>query len=173
MEIYILRHGIAEERRTGRTDSTRKLTGAGKVKLRQVLETARAAGVRPSLILTSPYVRAVETAELAATILRCADPIVHTDALLPSSTPQAVWRVIREQAGQTAVLLAGHEPLLSEAASFLLGASWALMDLKKGALLRIDLTRLDEEPRGVLQWLLTAKLACPSSGSLRRMSDSV
>jgi hypothetical protein len=33
------------------------------------------------------------------------------------------------------------------------------MDLKKGALLRIDLDRLDEEPRGVLQWLLTAKLA--------------
>jgi phosphohistidine phosphatase len=159
MEVYILRHGIAEERRSGRADSTRKLTGAGKVKLRQVLETARAAGVKPSLILTSPYVRAVETAELAAEILGCADPIVHTDALLPSSPPQAVWRLIREQAGHTAILLAGHEPLLSEAASFLLGASRALMDLKKGALLRIDLDRLDEEPRGVLQWLLTAKLA--------------
>lgn len=158
-EIYILRHGIAEERRSGRPDSERRLTGPGKVKLRQVLETARAAGVKPSLILTSPYVRAVETAELAATILGCAGPIVETDALLPTSSPQAVWRLIRAQAGQTAILLAGHEPLLSEAASFLLGASWALMDLKKGALLRIDLDRLDEAPRGVLQWLLTAKLA--------------
>jgi phosphohistidine phosphatase len=161
MEVYILilRHGIAEERRTGRTDSARRLTGAGKVKLRQVLEIARAAGVKPSLILTSPYVRAAETAELAAEILGCADPIVQTDALLPSSPPRAVWRLIREHAGKTAILLAGHEPLLSETASFLLGASWALMDLKKGALLRIDLDRLDEEPRGVLQWLLTAKLA--------------
>jgi phosphohistidine phosphatase len=166
MEIYILRHGIAEERRSGRPDSARRLTGAGKVKLRQVLETARAAGVKPSLILTSPYVRAVETAEIAAKILGCADPIVPTDDLLPSAPPQAVWRLIREQAGQTAILLAGHEPLLSEAASFLLGASWALMDLKKGALLRIDLDRLDEEPRGVLQWLLTAKLAagCTTQG---------
>jgi phosphohistidine phosphatase len=159
MEIYILRHGIAEERRSGRADSTRKLTGAGKEKLRQVLETARAAGVKPTLIVTSPYVRAVETAELAATILGCADPILRTDALLPSSAPQAVWRLIREQAGQTAILLAGHEPLLSETGSFLLGASRALMDLKKGALLRIDLDRLDGQPRGVLQWLLTAKLA--------------
>lgn len=163
MEVYILRHGIAEERRSGGADSARRLTGAGKVKLRQVLETARAAGVKPSLILTSPYVRAVETAELAAAILGCVDPIVHADALLPSSPPQAVWRLIREQAGQTAILLAGHEPLLSEAASFLLGASWALLDLKKGALLRIDLNPLDEEPRGLLQWLLTAKLAAPSS----------
>ena len=159
MEVYILRHGIAEERRTGRPDSARRLTGAGKVKLRQVLELARAAGVRPSLILTSPYVRAAETAELAAEILGCADPIVQTDALLPFSPPQAVWRLIREQNGRSAILLAGHEPLLSEAASFLLGASRALMDLKKGALLRIDLDPLDEKPRGVLQWLLTAKLA--------------
>jgi phosphohistidine phosphatase SixA len=103
---------------------------------------------------------------MAAEILGCADPIVQTDALLPSSTPQAVWRLIRAHAGQTAILLAGHEPLLSETASFLLGASWALMDLKKGALLRIDLDRLDEEPRGVLQWLLTAKLAagCTTQG---------
>jgi phosphohistidine phosphatase len=159
MEIYILRHGIAEERRTGRPDSARRLTAAGKAKLRQVLVIARAAGVRPSLILTSPYVRAAETAELAAEILRCADPIVQTDVLLPSSPPQAVWRLIREQADQTAILLAGHEPLLSEAASFLLGASRALLEMKKGALLRIDLDPLDEKPRGVLQWLLTAKLA--------------
>jgi phosphohistidine phosphatase len=159
MEVYILRHGIAEERRAGRPDSARKLTGAGKVKLRQVLETARAAGAKPSLILTSPYVRAVETAEMAAEILGCGDPIVHADALLPSSPPRAVWRLIREHAGQSAILFAGHEPLLSETASFLLGASSVLMDLKKGALLRIDLDRLDEAPRGVLQWLLTAKLA--------------
>jgi phosphohistidine phosphatase len=159
MEVYILRHGIAEERRVGRADSTRKLTGAGKVKLRQVLETARAAGAQPSLILASPYVRAVETAEMAAEILGCADPIVQTDALLPSSPLQAVWRLIREHAGQAAILLAGHEPLLSETASFLLGASAASIDLKKGALLRIDLDRVDEAPRGVLQWLLTAKLA--------------
>jgi phosphohistidine phosphatase len=159
MEVYILRHGIAEEQRAGRPDSTRKLTGAGKVKLRQVLETARAAGVKPTLILTSPYVRAVETAEMAAGILECAAQIVKTDALLPSAAPKAVWRLIREHAGQTAVLIAGHEPLLSETASFLLGASSVLMDLKKGALVRIDLDRLDEAPRGVLQWLLTAKLA--------------
>jgi phosphohistidine phosphatase len=159
MEVYILRHGIAEERRAGRADSTRKLTAAGKVKLRHVLDIARAAGVKPSLILTSPYIRAVETAQMAAEILECPDPIVHTDALLPSAPPQAVWRLVREHAGQTAILLAGHEPLLSETASFLLGASSVLMDLKKGALLRIDLGRLDEAPRGVLQWLLTAKLA--------------
>jgi phosphohistidine phosphatase SixA len=72
---------------------------------------------------------------------------------------QAVWRLIRENGGQSAILLAGHEPQLSETASFLLGASSVLIDLKKGALLRIDLGRLDEAPRGVLQWLLTAKLA--------------
>jgi len=111
------------------------------------------------LILTSPYVRAVETAEMAAEILGCGVPIVHTDALLPSSPLQAVWRLIRENGGQSRHPARRSRASAFGTASFLLGASSVLIDLKKGALLRIDLGRLDEAPRGVLQWLLTAKLA--------------
>jgi phosphohistidine phosphatase len=159
MEVYLLRHGIAEPRGAGRTDAERKLTEEGRQKLRQVLARARAAKVEPSLILTSPLIRAVQTAQIAAEVLRYQGAIVTADALLPSSSARAVWRELGAHAGEAAVLLAGHEPLLSETASYLVGASRVVVDLKKGALLRIDLEVSGAEPRGVIQWLLTPKLA--------------
>jgi phosphohistidine phosphatase len=159
MEIYILRHGIAEPRRPGRADAKRALTDRGRVKLREVLARARAAKVAPSLILTSPYVRAVQTAEIAAEVLGRKGILTRTDALLPSSSPEAVWREILGHADEDAILLAGHEPLLSEAATYLLGAERTVIELKKGALVSIDLEELHSPPQGVLKWLLTPKLA--------------
>jgi phosphohistidine phosphatase len=161
MEIYILRHGIAESQRAGRADSERKLTEEGREKLRLVLARARKAGVAPSLVLTSPLVRAVQTAEVAAQALGYAGEIEKTDALVPSSSSRQVWRLLRSRADETAVLLSGHEPLLSETASYLVGCSRVCFDLKKGALLRIDVDEFPTGPRGVLQWLLTPKLAAP------------
>ena len=159
MEIYILRHAIAEDRRAGRPDEERALTEQGRRKLRPVLERARAAGVSPSLILTSPYVRAVQTAEIAGEVLGYKRSIVQTGALIPGALPQAAWREIRERSGEEAILLAGHEPLLSALAGYLLGDSELSIDFKKGALLRLDVDASQREPQGTLQWLLTPKLA--------------
>lgn len=159
MEIYILRHGIADDRRPDSPDEKRALTEDGRKKLRMVLGRARAAGVSPSLILTSPYVRAVQTAEVAADVLGYKGTIVRTNALVPVSSPEAVWREIRDHRDEAAVLLAGHEPLLSETAGYLLGAAEVAIDLKKGALLRIDVGESSRQPRGVLLWLLTPKLS--------------
>ncbi len=162
MEIYILRHGIADERRAGRSDEKRALTEEGRRKLRPVLERARAAGVAPSLILTSPYVRAVETAEMAAEVLGHKRPVVHTTALVPGSSPETAWRDIRDRGDEESILLAGHEPMLSELAAYLLGVPELAIDLKKGALLRLDVDGTARQPHGTLQWLLTPKLAAGS-----------
>ena len=159
MEIYILRHGIAEERAPGKADRTRALTEKGRQKLRRVLERAQAARVSPSLILTSPYLRTVQTAEMAAEVLQYRGSIVHCPALQPDSNVNSIWQAVRKHPDQSAILLSGHEPLLGEFLSFLLGSNLSLVDLKKGALARIDLKRISVEPRGLLCWLLTAKLA--------------
>jgi phosphohistidine phosphatase len=159
MDLYILRHGIAEDTPPGRTDADRRLTEEGRAKLRNVLKRARGAVGTPGLILSSPLVRAVETAQIAAEVFGYGEPIEQTDALLPSSSPQAVWRAIRSRAGDGAILLAGHEPLLSETASYLLGASRVELDFKKGALMRIYVGETTGAPRGILKWLLTPKLA--------------
>jgi len=159
MDIYLLRHGIAEDGHAGQPDSDRALTAEGKKKLRGVLRAALAAGVRPSLIMTSPYKRALQTAQLAAEILEYGGELVRTRTLEPGSQPQAVWDELRVHKDEPQILLAGHEPLFSALTAYLLGSSDLQIDFKKGGLLCLEVDRFTSAPRGVLKWYLTAKLA--------------
>jgi phosphohistidine phosphatase len=159
MEVYLLRHGIAEVGRPGHPDSERALTAEGKKKLREVLTVARGAGVEPTLILTSPYRRAVQTAELAAEVLGYRADLLRTEALVPDSRAASVWEELRVHKDQEQVLLAGHEPLFSILTVFLLGCGNLQGDFKKGALVRIDVDRFGATPGGVLKWMLTPKVA--------------
>ena len=159
MEIYILRHGIAEDGQAGQPDSERALTPDGRKKLRSVLREAASAGVAPSLILTSPYKRALQTAQLAAEILDYKGELLRTKALEPGATPKAVWDEIRVHKDEARVLLAGHEPLFSRLTAYLLGSANLQLDFKKGAIVCIELERFPAEPHGVLRWMLTPKLA--------------
>jgi phosphohistidine phosphatase len=159
VELYLLRHGIAEETASSGRDADRTLTEEGRDKLRRVLKRARAAGVRPSLILSSPYKRAVETAEIAGRELDYEGKIVRVKSLTPDSSPPDVWAEIRERRGEAAILLAGHEPLFSATVAFLLGCSREIVNFRKGALARIDVESFGPSPAGVLQWLITAKLS--------------
>jgi phosphohistidine phosphatase len=159
MQVYILRHGIAEESSPGGRDPDRSLTNEGRRKLREILRVAEKADVVPGLILTSPYVRAVQTAEVAIEVLGYANDLLRTDALVPMSHPQSVWEEIRDHQGIMQLMLVGHEPLLSKVVAFLLNASTLQVDMKKGALIRIDIDDFGMQPRGVLKWMLVPKLA--------------
>lgn len=159
MELYLLRHGIAEERASTGRDGDRRLTEEGREKLRRVLERAQAAKVNPSLILSSPLKRAIETAEIAARELGYEGKIMRVDALKPESSPAKIWAEIRENSNEPSILLAGHEPLMSATVAWMLGSSREMVAFKKGAIMRIDFETLGAEPRGVMQWMLTAKLS--------------
>jgi phosphohistidine phosphatase len=159
MQIYLLRHGIAENALPGQPDSERALTAEGREKLRRVLKRARAAEVNPDTILSSPYKRALETAEVAAEVLGCQSEIERTRALLPEASPYDAWEEIRTRRPDASILLASHEPLMSSLAAFLLGCSALQVDMKKAALVRIDCDRLGAQPRGALKWMLTPAVA--------------
>jgi phosphohistidine phosphatase len=159
MEIYLLRHGIAEDARAGQPDAERELTDEGREKLRRVLKRARSADVSPSLILASPYRRARETAAIASNVLDYKGKVVETNSLIPEASPQEMWQEIRARHGEGAILLASHEPLMSALAAFLLACPALQVDVKKAALVRIDCDRIGREPRGVLKWMLTPALA--------------
>lgn len=159
MEIYLLRHGIAEDARAGQKDADRALTEEGKRKLRVVARRARLAGLKPSLILTSPYRRAVETAEIAALELKYKGQLLRTKALVPDSNPETVWEEIRAHKQELQVLLAGHEPLFSALAAYLLNAPSRVIDFKKGCLIRIDMEQMSSHPRGILKWMLASKIS--------------
>ena len=159
MEIYLLRHAIAEAGRPGLKDADRALTEQGRDKLRRVLKRARGAGVKPDLILSSPYRRARETSEMAVEGLGYSGKVVETAALTPDSSPHQVWEEIRARQTESAILLSSHEPLMSATLAVLLGCPALQVDLKKAALARVDCDRFGPDPRGVLKWLLTAATA--------------
>ena len=157
MEIYLLRHAIAENARAGQPDSERALTDEGRDKLRRVLQRARAAGAKPSTILSSPYRRALETAAAAKEIL--GGEIERTETLVPGASPYDAWEEIRAHKSEGAVLLASHEPLMSSMAAFLLSCPALQVDMKKAALVRVDCDRFGPQPKGVLKWMLTPATA--------------
>ncbi|HEX4232034.1 MAG TPA: phosphohistidine phosphatase SixA [Bryobacteraceae bacterium] len=159
MQVYLLRHGITEEARVGLSDADRSLTPEGRQKLREVLRLASGADVEPSLILTSPLTRAVQTAEVARDILKYKKEILRTKALLPGATTDQVWDEIRVHRDEAQLMLVGHDPLFSQLGGYLLGTPNLKIDFKKGALLRADLENYPARPHGILRWYLTAKLA--------------
>ena len=157
MEIYLFRHGIAEDAKAGHPDSSRALTDEGKKKTAEVVKAARRAGVAPSLIISSPYVRAVETAEIAAEGFGYKNDILRTETLVPHGLPENVWSELRDYRDAEAVLLAGHEPLMGHLAAYLLASPVLRIDVKKAAMIRIDVPALGRTPHGTLRWLITPK----------------
>jgi phosphohistidine phosphatase len=159
MHVYVLRHGIAEDAKSGESDSNRALTPEGRKKLSSVLERAESAGVAPSVILTSPYLRAKQTARMAAQAFDREDAVIETSALVPSGSPELVWDEISEYRAEAQVMVVGHEPLLSELVSYLLDSPSLRIEMRKAAMVAISIESLRGGPRGVLQWMLTPKLA--------------
>jgi phosphohistidine phosphatase len=159
MDLYILRHGIAEEKGARQRDSDRALTEEGRKKLAAVLRMAHKAGVKPTAILTSPYLRAKQTAEMAAEILRSEAKPVTTESLVPESSPQAVWNEVKSHRTEPSLLLAGHEPLLSQLVANFLASPALRFNFRKGALVYLTIDNFRGEPHAVLEWILTAKVA--------------
>ncbi len=160
MQIYILRHGVAEDASPGQSDAARRLTEKGKAKLRAILSRVREAGVSPDVILTSPLARARETAAIAKEELGFAGELIETEVLVPYSTSVNVWEEIRSDYSDAAqILLVGHDPLFSDFVCFLTGAPAGRIIMKKGAIALVEVEGPASTPRGTLVWLLTAKTA--------------
>jgi phosphohistidine phosphatase len=163
MQLYLLRHGIAEEAGQGKSDADRELTPEGRGKLRDTLRVAANAAACPSLILSSPLIRALQTAQLAARHLHYKGEILQTNTLAPNSRVERVLDEIRVHHDERELLLVGHDPLFTQLAGYLLGLPELQIDFKKGAILRIDIDSFGPKPKGVLRWFLTSKLASGQS----------
>jgi phosphohistidine phosphatase len=158
MEIYLFRHGIAEDGQPGSPDSARELTDEGRKKVEDVVKMARRAGVRPALILTSPYIRARQTARIAAEQFGYDGPVGPIESLVPHGSPEGVWKDVRDHGDCDSILLAGHEPLLSRLTAYLLNAPSLRVEMKKAALVRIDVETIRPHPHGILRWMIVPKM---------------
>jgi phosphohistidine phosphatase len=124
-----------------------------------VLKRAAAADVSPTLILSSPFLRAKQTAAIADELLAGKRDTLLTDALTPMARPDEVWEEIRTHRAETSLLLASHEPLCSQLAAYLLRCPALRLDYRKGMLVRIDFDSFGPQPHGVLRWILTSRLS--------------
>lgn len=124
--VWLLRHGEAEE--AAADDASRALTGKGERQAKAAGEALAALGIELDCCLTSPKVRALETARIAAALLGCELEVVETLAG-GDFDPAAL------AAGRGEVLLVGHEPDLSRAIQLTTGAR---ATLKKGGVAGID-----------------------------------
>jgi phosphohistidine phosphatase len=161
MNLYILRHGIAAEAGTpgqGK-DSERPLTPEGKRKLHQIAAAMEALELSFDLILSSPYVRAEQTARIVAERLKPRKKMEFSDTLMPGGGMSNLIREINLlRPPPEEVLLVGHEPYLSELISLLVsGGVGVSVVMKKGGLCKLAAERLQYGRCATLEWLLTPR----------------
>jgi phosphohistidine phosphatase len=161
MNLYILRHGIAVEHGTPgfKTDADRPLIPKGKRQLGQIAAAMRNMGLDFGLILSSPFLRARQTAEIVAKSLKLKKRLAFSDALTPDGDPKVLIRQLNElKPAPDNILLVGHEPYLSQLAALLIsGGGMAGVEFKKGGLCKLETGPLRPGRCGTLTWLLTPK----------------
>lgn len=157
-ELYLIRHGLAAEQgEAWPDDAKRPLTDQGVRRLRKTAGALEAIGATLDVILSSPLVRARQTAEILAAGLASHPPVVLTDALSPGGAHAAVLDELARYARLRRLGLVGHEPGIGALAARLSGSRHSL-EFKKGAIARIDVTALPPTGAGSLRWFLTPKL---------------
>ena len=158
MNLYIVRHAIAVQRGTPGydDDSQRPLTDKGRKKMKKISKGLRQFGIEFDVLLTSPYVRARDTAKILANEYGMQDKIVFTDNLIPPGDFDQLINEINEKYNVNNLALVGHEPMLSQLMSFLMtGNTETAITLKKGGVSLLTADNLGQEHRANLQWLLT------------------
>src|SRR5579884_2605640 len=161
MELLVIRHGIAEDKAvfatTGQTDDLRPLTAEGREKMARGARGLRAIAPKISLLVTSPLVRARETAEIVAAAYGI--PIGETtDVLRPDASFDdfAMWLTGRTNCPVVAVT--GHEPHLSGLITWLMcGGESSRVDLKKGAVVMLSFEAKPARGGARLCWALAPK----------------
>ena len=161
MNLFIIRHAWAAQRDDSAypDDALRPLTDEGRKRFARMVEALVPRGLAPQLIVTSPMLRCLQTAEVLAQALGEKTKVVQRKELLPGGDPKHLLAWTEEHAaGLDQVAWVGHAPDVGYLAAALIGLDNGWLELKKGAIAAIGFAGPPELGRGELQWLVTAKL---------------
>jgi phosphohistidine phosphatase len=151
-ELYLIRHGVAEERSDKWSDDgKRPLTDKGMSRMRKNARSLARLGVTLDVVLTSPLVRAKQTAEIVASAFDPRPSLVQVESLAPDGSYEAVVADLEKQSRRSHIALVGHEPLIGALAARLCG-SRRPFEFKKGGICRIDVETLPMAGPGTLRW---------------------
>jgi phosphohistidine phosphatase len=160
MDCILLRHGIAVERDEWKgADGDRPLTEKGKQRVREVAAGLSRLDVQPTLVWSSPLIRALETAKIVQRSLQVRAAVEVVEALVPDAPPDRLLSILHDLPPESCVLCVGHEPHLGLAAAVLLtGKPSQAFPFKKAGACLIELSVPVKPGRGVLRWWLPPSL---------------
>ena len=156
MILYFLRHGAAEERAPGGLDRDRRLTAGGEAELRAAASLWRRIQLRPDVVISSPFPRALRTAELVVEGLGLHDAPVTDERLAPGASWNSLAQALAAFPADRRVMFVGHEPDLSSAVELLTGA--ASVRMRKAGVACVEFYGVPEEGGGEIAWLLDPDL---------------
>jgi phosphohistidine phosphatase len=162
MDLLIVRHGVAEDKEafaeTGQSDDDRPLTAKGRKKMKRAARGLHTLVPEIGLLVTSPLVRARETAEIIAVAYAMDEDVDREDVLRPESSFDAFGDWLRQQSERSPVCVVGHEPHLSGLATWLMsGAKEAQLELGKGGACLLSFDGAPKRGSAMLCWLMTSK----------------
>jgi phosphohistidine phosphatase len=152
MKLYFLRHGDAgDPAQWHGNDADRPLTDDGRRRMTLEGRTMRSLELGVDCVITSPLLRAQQTAEIVAVELKRKDRLVTDRRLGPDFGPERLAEILRENQDVHDLMLVGHEPSMSATIGRLIGGGAVV--LKKGGLARVDVPN-PTQLIGTLEWLL-------------------
>jgi len=162
MNLYLMRHGIAlpQDDPSVTQDGDRPLSQKGIKRMREAAKGVRRLKIPFDGVLTSPLLRARQTAEIVASALDMETRLEEISGLAPESTVEHLLFGLTRYQDREHLLLVGHEPLLSDTAAHLLGGRQPAdlnLSFKKGSFCRIEIEGLPSVSPAKLHWLLTPK----------------
>ena len=161
MNLYLMRHGLAVERGTPGYDSDRErpLIAKGERKVRRIAAGLGNLEISFDVILSSPLLRAHQTAKVQVTEWKTKPKVQLTEHLAPEGSAKELMNLLRGLPGPAEdVLLVGHEPDLSTLASLLLtGGNGVAVVFKKGGMAKLRIEHLRPGRCATLEWLMTSR----------------
>ncbi len=162
MNLHLLRHGIAAAKDDPSfvSDGERPLTGKGIKRMRKAARGISRLDIEFDAILTSPLIRARQTAEIVADALGLDSAIEEISELAPDGSSDRLLSVLSRFTEEENILLVGHEPFLGKFAGVLVAGkenSELALPQKKGGICRIEVDALPLSQAGQLQWFITPR----------------
>jgi len=161
MRLYLMRHAIAVARGNpgDARDAQRPLTEDGREQARSVAKGLKRLKADADLIATSPYLRALQTAEQVAQLFGRGMPVKELDALRPDVNPAETSLALNAFAAHDGIVLVGHEPHLGAWVAELVADRGGMRcRFKKAGVACIEIDRVPPpQGSGTLQWLMSPK----------------
>ena len=157
MNIYLIRHADAESISTAKSDFERKLSAKGKESIKKAAEGWKKLITSFDIIASSPLTRALETAEIIASVYNYKEKIITDKRITSGCKPEEVIDFLKDFK-EDEIAIVGHEPDLSGCLSAFISSSGMNVDFKKGSIAKINFSGKVRASVGILEFIIPQEL---------------